>query len=184
MSLLPDRILPQTEPFGRLDADGQKVIVDKNWWLFLYNLSAQVLGTGGLSLASIVAIQETEGDASDTDAVVLNQPISNLEVDSYLDLPAQIDTTALLLAQDPLLPDPVPLAQPAAAITVGGSPFTYAAPSNGEMVITGTVTSVAIVRQGTSVSTGLLVGIFPIRRADHLVVTYPAAAPTLTFLPN
>lgn len=45
MSLLPGQILPQSTPLGRLNKDGT-ITIDQNWWLLLYNLSLQVLGTG------------------------------------------------------------------------------------------------------------------------------------------
>jgi len=200
MSLLPGRILPAEEPLGTT-SDGSVVTINKNWWLLIYNLCAQTIGTGPsgppgtpgspggtpvsdsslITPAMILASLDT--DAADADAIALRQMISNLSVGD-VEIPQPIDTRSLLLAQDGLLPDPLPQAQPVTVVTVGGSPFTYTAAFDGEVVITGTVTSVAIVRQGTSVTTGLLVGIFPIRRRDQLVVTYPAAAPTMTFLPN
>ena len=60
MSLLPNQILPQTVPLGRVEAkgDGSEIIViDKDWWLFLYNISEQVLANG--SGATIVEISNS-----------------------------------------------------------------------------------------------------------------------------
>jgi len=37
MSLLPSQILPQTVPIGHVDDRG-KVIIDKQWWLLIYNI--------------------------------------------------------------------------------------------------------------------------------------------------
>lgn len=51
MSLLPNRIPPQTEPWGAADKDGN-VTVGINWYLFLYNLALQVLSQSNGSLAS------------------------------------------------------------------------------------------------------------------------------------
>lgn len=48
MSLLPGKILPEGESFGTVAADGT-VRIDHEWWLFLYNLAAYVLGTGGVT---------------------------------------------------------------------------------------------------------------------------------------
>jgi hypothetical protein len=190
MSLLPGHILPQTEPIGTVNED-KSVTIDKNWWLYLYNVGLQTLGTGAaaaLPSSGATLLASADSDAIDADAIALRQPIQNLAAQPGDLAPTAADfpdiARALLLAQDGLLGDPPAQAQPVAAITVTGSPFTYTAGFDGEVVITGTVTSVAIVRQGVSVATGLLVGIFPIRRKDQLVVTYPAAAPTMTFLPN
>lgn len=101
MSLLPGQILPQSEPIGRLNTDGT-VTIDKNWWLLIYNLTQQVLGSqGGLSLNAVVALEQTDSDAADTDATVLRQPISSLQVQIPLEsdpIPTQAIQAALLLA--------------------------------------------------------------------------------------
>jgi len=52
MSLLPQTIPPQTEPFGEVqrDAAGQptgKIIVGINWYLFLYNIGRQTISAPG-----------------------------------------------------------------------------------------------------------------------------------------
>ena len=47
MSLLPKQIIPPTTPIGTLQPDGTSVLVDKNWWLFLYNIYLNTIGGGG-----------------------------------------------------------------------------------------------------------------------------------------
>lgn len=90
MSLLPGQILPPTEPLGRVNADGI-VTIDKNWWLLLYNLCLQILGTGtGIPADALIDIETTDVDASNTDAAALRAPVN----------------VATLLATDNLLPDP------------------------------------------------------------------------------
>ena len=184
MSLLPGRILPQTEKFGTTDSNGD-VTIEKNWWLLLYNLCQQTLGTGaGLPADALIDLESADADAIDSDAIALRQPIANLAVDSP-DLGGTVDLVpALLLAQDGLLADPIATAQPSAAISPSGSPFTYTAPFNGSVIVTaGSVSDIAIVRQGTSIETGVTVGQFMLSRLDQLVVTY-SMAPTMTFLPT
>lgn len=187
MSLLPQTIIPQTTPIGMADAEG-KVTIDKNWWLFLYNISQQVLGLGGLSSNALIAIEGADGDALDADAIQLRAPVAAL----YRLLPSDPDPSpsisdvrnALILAQDSLLPDPAPQAQPVAAVTVGASPFTFAAPFTGNLLIVGgTVSSIALSRQGTSTPTGLIAGFIPVSRRDQVVITY-SGTPTVTFLPT
>jgi hypothetical protein len=188
MSLLPQQIIPQTVPFAKANAGGD-LIIDKDWWLFLYNLSEQVLGNGGVSLSAVVAFEELDSDAADADAVVLRRSIQNLNLQvlespqvSSNDLPDI--ARSLLLAQDAPLPDPPALAQPVALITPGASPYTYKAPFAGSVAVTGgTVSAIAILRQGTTVATGLTTGVFPVSRGDSLVITY-SSLPTVTFIPG
>ena len=53
MSLLPQTIPPQTEPFGVAEMDAQtgkptgKIIIGVNWYLFLYNIGKQTLSGPG-----------------------------------------------------------------------------------------------------------------------------------------
>lgn len=92
MSLLPNRILPATEPIGRVDENGD-VVIEKNWWLLLYNLAAQILGTesgNALPISGVSLLAALDADVADADAVSLRAAVNN----------------ALLLAQDTLLPDP------------------------------------------------------------------------------
>lgn len=50
-SSLPQQIPPQTAEFGKaIDENGKilgKVIIDINYWLFLFNISKQVLSAAG-----------------------------------------------------------------------------------------------------------------------------------------
>jgi hypothetical protein len=207
MSLLPARIIPQTVPLGTVD-ENNKVIIDKDWWLLLYNLCGQVLGTGpsgtvgpagasgaggasgtSVSLSSLLELAAADSDATDADAIALRRPIQNLERQvlewpqiSPNDLPDI--ARALLLAQEGTLPDQAPLAQPVAVITPGASPYAYKAPAAGTLAIVGgTVSAIAVSRQGTSVATGLTAGLFPVSRYDTVTVTY-SSVPTMTFIPG
>jgi hypothetical protein len=52
MSLLPQLIPPQTEPFGEneIGSDGKptgRIIIGVNWYLFLYNIGKQTLSGSG-----------------------------------------------------------------------------------------------------------------------------------------
>lgn len=187
MSLLLQQILPQTIPIGRAAPDGT-VQIDHNWWLLLYNLCAQVLGTAqaGLPADALQDLESADLDAIDADAIALRAPVSALA----LLMPTESDpsprglSNALLLAQDGLLPDPMPQAQPAATVTVGASPYTYTAPFAGQLSVTGgTVSLIQIIRQGTTVATGLTAGLILLARGDQAKITY-SAAPTAVFLPN
>ena len=90
---------------------------------------------------------------------------------------------ALTIAQSDL-PDPAPLAQPSAAVSLTASPMTWTAPASGALAISGTVvTAVSVKRQGTTVATGQTVGMVPVSRADQVVITY-TGTPVLVFLPT
>jgi len=209
MSLLPGQILPPSTSLGQVNDNGS-VTINHDWWLLLYNLSLQVLGNGtGLPADALIDLQSVDADAIDADAIALRSPLANalvqaiqpsdvvvglkdlpdlqrallLAQDALLPDPTPDLQRALSLAQDGLLPDSAPLAQPVSAITVGASPFTYTASFAGSVAITGSVTSINFKRQGTSVATGLTTGVLPVCRFDQLVVTYPGAAPTMTFIP-
>jgi len=199
VSLLPQTIPSPSAVLARVWKDGKPTddgtILEENWWLFLANLAIQVLGAGatnGLPASALVELGGTDSDANDTDAIALRQPISNLRVQVGGLGETEIDAfvlrsgvaKALLLSQDVLLPDPRPAAQPSQAITVGASVYTYTAPFNGTVVVTGgTVSDIAITRQGTSIDTFLNSGVFPVSRGDGVVVTY-SGKPTMTFLPT
>lgn len=64
MSLLPGQILPFGTPFGRVDGNGN-VTIDKNWWLFLYNLSQNTLSQnpGSAAISDMEQILLNEIDA-------------------------------------------------------------------------------------------------------------------------
>ncbi len=44
MALLPEQIIPETEPLGIVS--GKDVRITHNWYLLLYNICLQVLGAG------------------------------------------------------------------------------------------------------------------------------------------
>lgn len=191
MSLLPQQITPPTEPIGKVNEAGE-VIAETNFWLLLYNIWLNTLGTGsGLPADALIDLESTDLDAVNTDAIALRQPINNalLQAMQPSDVVVGLDDLpdlqrALLLAQDGIIPDPQPRAQPAQSVAIGASPFTYTAAFDGTVVVTGgTVSAIALIRQGTSVATGLTSGLFPLSRLDQLQITY-SVAPTATFLPR
>lgn len=188
MSLLPQTIPPYSHSFGK--ANDVDIVIDKNWWLFFYNIAQNVLGTNeGLPASSLTELASLDADVADVDAIVLRRPIDNAVAQLTLDTVASSSdlpdiARALLLAQDPLLPDPSPVAQPVSNIAVGASPFTTTAAFNGHVAVTGgTVSAIALIRQGTTVATGLTAGLIPASRGDQVKVTY-AVAPTMTFIPQ
>jgi hypothetical protein len=194
MSLLPQQILPVTEPLANVDANGQ-IIISKNWWLLIYALCGQVLGTpgsssgsGGVPADALLDFTQSDLDAVDSDATSLRKPIQNLQVqvEDYVPYAAQIPAIGknTVLAQNAILPDPTPVAQPALVVTPGASPYSFVAPFNGQVAVTGgTVSAIALSRQGTTVATGLTLGTFMVSRGDSLVITY-SGVPTVTFLPT
>lgn len=184
MSLLPGRILPQSESLGTVNADGT-VTIDHNWWLLFYNLCLQVLGisAGSIPADALIDLESVDIDAVGTDITAVQRSTWNALLASADHLMEVSPDIARLLAQDTLLPDPIPQAQPVVTITVGGSPFTYTASFAGTVVVTGAVTSLTFKRQGTSVALGLTDGVFPLSRADQLVVAYSSTTPVMTFIP-
>lgn len=191
MSLLPGQILPQSTPIGTVREDGT-VIADTNWWLLWYNLVLNTLGNGsGLPSDALIDLESADIDAVGTDSAVLRQPLSNALIQALQPSDVVVCTDdlpdlqkALLLVQDPLLPDPQPRAQPVQSVTVGASPFTYTAAFDGTIATTGgTVSAISLIRQGTSVATGITTGLIPLSRADAVQITY-SATPTVTFLPR
>lgn len=190
MSLLPQQILPQTIPIGTVDPNTGNVTIDKNWWLLLYNLCENALGSSNNAPQSdnTQLIANTDTDITDTDATVLQLPIQNLAVQvettqvSSSDLPDI--ARSLLLAQIALLPDPIPLAQPFLNVTPTGSIFSYTAPSAGAISVrSGNVSNINLTRQGATFATGITTGIIPVSRNDSIQVTY-SSAPTITFIPG
>lgn len=133
MSLLPGQILPFTESLGSVNPD-KTVTIDKNWWLFLYNLSQQVLGTPGgsgtgLSATSLTAIESNEADADDTDAVALKRIIDNTTLAAMLPdeevIVSPSPLSSLLLAEAEVIPTS---ANPSASVgltAVNGIARTY-----------------------------------------------------------
>lgn len=64
------------------------------------------------------------------------------------------------------------------AVTVGASPFDYEAPRDGFVsIVGGTVSAVALVRQGVSTSLGV-VAVVPVKKGDTVRITY-TVAPTV-----
>ena len=188
MSVLPNQILPQTIPFGKVQPDG-RVLIEHDWWLLIYNICLNSIGSQiGLPASALTELASTDSDAADSDATVLRQPIENLESRVYDD-PVRSESEfpdiarALLQSQDAILPDPVPQAQPISAISPTGSPFTYTLPFAGTVSVTsGTVSQITVLRTGVSVVTGLTSGLFQLSRFDQLKVTY-SGTPTMNFIP-
>lgn len=144
MSGLPNQFPQQSVPFGQT-TDGEDVFIDINWFLLLYNVWLNVLsagsGGGGTPASPYDSLDAANLFAETSDIPQAFRQIASLQV--------QLGVTALL-------PDPAPAAQPAKAITVGASPFVYAALSNGVLSVTGgAVSAVSIIRQGVSVATGI-----------------------------
>jgi hypothetical protein len=176
-SLLPQRILPPHHPI----TDPRTGIITRDWWLLLYNLSQQLVG--GSVLTPEAAYELASADGREADTAVLDAKISALAglLHDPAVQPLQDFLSNLLLTE---VADATPVAQPTAAITVGGSPFSYTAPFAGTVVVQGgTVSAIALVRQGTSTTTGLTVGVFPVSRGDVVAVTY-TGTPTMSFLPR
>lgn len=79
---------------------------------------------------------------------------------------------------------PAQAPDPSAAISVGVSPFLYTPTASGNVAVTGgTVSSIAVLRQGVEVTTGLTSGLIPVSVGDQVIVTY-SIMPTMTFLPT
>ena len=69
------------------------------------------------------------------------------------------------------------------AITVGASPYSYTAQSNGHVVVTGgTVSAISLTRVSAH-ATGLTAGLIPVGNKDVVTVTY-SVLPTMTFIPS
>lgn len=72
----------------------------------------------------------------------------------------------------------------AQTMSSSGSPYTFAAPSAGEMSIGGDgVHSVTINRAGTPIAVARHYGIVPLRAGDELIVVYNGS-PVFTWLPD
>lgn len=143
MSGLPTQIPQQSVPLSRDSSQKNPQYADINWYLWAYNISVSVLGTGG---GTTPASPYDLLDAANLLAAGADIP------QAYRGL----GNLAARLGAGPILQDPVPAAQPVQAITVGASPFTYTALANGALSVTGgAVSSVSIIRQGVSVATGI-----------------------------
>lgn len=144
MSGLPQIIPQQSVPISE-DQKGNSQYLDINWYLFLYNLSVQVLGTGqggGTTPASPFDFLDSANLVAGTSEI--QQALKGL------------DNLRALIGPGIILQDPVPAAQPVQSVTVGASPFTYTALGNGTLSVTGgAVSVVSIIRQGVAVATGI-----------------------------
>jgi hypothetical protein len=91
-------------------------------------------------------------------------------------------TVDSLLGGAPSKGGPVPAANES-AVTVGASPFTYTAPSNGALLVTGgTVSEIALQRQ-SSYNLGITTGYIPVAADDEVTITF-TGAPTVVFFPT
>ncbi len=67
---------------------------------------------------------------------------------------------------------------------VGPSPFTWSAPSNGAVILTGgAVTALSLTRGGSGVSLTVFGAPLPVRSGDEITITY-TSAPGMTWLPD
>jgi hypothetical protein len=74
---------------------------------------------------------------------------------------------------------------PMVAVIAGASPYTYTAPSNGFLMVSGgTVSLVQYGRGGSSVPTGLTAGLIPLQKGDSAVITYVVVPSILNFYPS
>lgn len=204
---LPDQIPPQSTPWSYTNEDGEQV-VEIHWYLFLYGLWIQVssLIAGGAVLQPAVNIAMIDSDAVSADSLqdsrriinaMLLQEISDAgptsrDIANVLALQEGPDigptlrdvANSLALASDVLLQDPAPRAQPASAVTVGASPFTFTANFSGTLAVSGgTVSAIAVIRQATTVPTGVIAGLILVSRQDQVQITY-TVIPTVNFLPT
>lgn len=147
MSGLPTQIPQQSVPLLQTDQKLAPQYMNVNWYLWAYNISQSVLGTG----------QDNTTPASPYDLLEGNDIIAQ-----GADIPQAyrgLSNVAALMGVTPLLPDPVPAAQPVQTVTAGASPFTYTALADGVLSITaGSVSNVSIIRQGVTVATGITSG--------------------------
>ena len=143
MSGLPLQIPQQSVPLNQIQPGDDPQYMNTNWYLWAYNISKAVLGTGssGSTPASPYdALQTADLFSQTADIPQAYRKINNL---------------AALLAGGALV-DPVPQAQPVQTVTPGASPFTYTALTNGVLSVTGgAVSAVSIIRQGVTVATGI-----------------------------
>jgi hypothetical protein len=182
VSVLPNRIVPESISF--INKDGQN---NHDWWLFFYNIYQQVIGTGPSSSPDIVVqlSEETEIDASTVDQYSLIRRVANLErqVAEPEIFPSQLDVTrALLLAQDPLLPDPPPRAQPVQIVGLTGSPMTWQTFQDGTVVLSSPVSAVSVSRDNATYY-ATAIGSVPVSRLDYLKITY-SGSPVIAFFPR
>ena len=84
MSLLPNQLLPPTEPLGTVN--GGVVTISKNWWLLFYNIASKTLGDGGIgpdTLQAYFAITQDLIAASTINQFVINGGVSWSRVGTF-----------------------------------------------------------------------------------------------------
>jgi len=187
MSVLPNQIPPSTVPIGTVSTDGT-VKIEKNYWLFLYNIAQAVLGNSSYSAAAFAAQTnaDLDADVDSTDSLPLVRRVSALEKQvADAPLPDFINTTALMLAQDPILPDAIAQAGAVQVLTPSGSPWTFQSLFNGTLLISGgTVSGLTLSRDGVNFyAVGFTSGAVPMSRLDQVLVTY-SGTPAATFFPR
>lgn len=169
-SLLPQQIPPQT--VRMIGPDGK---VDKNWWLFFYNIAQNSIGQQ-VDAGALLVLLENQIDSDQVTQTVQSAGFEDV------DYPVLLPPEALLFT-DPQVA-PANQAQPEISVTVGLSPVTYIAPFNGWTSITaGTVTKIEVSRSGTFRDTGITVGFVPLARGDQVRITY-SGLPTVFFYPS
>lgn len=178
-----------------LGPDGQTVA--PVWYIFLSNINALLGGvaSGGVApttaddavaLQSITAAANLGelGVTAGKQAVDAQRLLATLRNDQ--DPIAQrraLDALIRALTSPGIVPAS-PRAQPEASITVGASPFTYTAPFDGSVLVTGGTISNATITRNSAHSTGFTPPfMIPLSRLDQLSVTY-TVAPTMTFFPR
>ncbi len=73
---------------------------------------------------------------------------------------------------------------PVQSITPGASPYSYVAQSRGAVnVVGGTVSAIALKRNGVSTTLNGIAGVFPVSAGDVLVVTYSVVPTAFDFIP-
>ncbi len=71
---------------------------------------------------------------------------------------------------------------PAAAVTLGASPYNYTADSDGLVIVVGgTVSALAYGRNGAFTTLGIVAGLVPAKSGDVVRITY-TVAPTVSFI--
>ena len=74
--------------------------------------------------------------------------------------------------------------RPIVPTTVGASPFSYTAVTNGSVVVSGGTVSSLVLQRGTvAISLGITSGIIPVTQGDIVIITY-TVLPTVSFIPG
>jgi hypothetical protein len=69
------------------------------------------------------------------------------------------------------------------SVTLTGSPFSYAAPSGGFLIVQGGTVSLIQFQRSSAHALGVTQGVVPVNAQDIVIITY-SAAPTVTFVPG